>query len=410
MLLRNHHFRRNGKHIGVHIIHFFQCNFKYIFFTKNIYNQVIISWVQKTILVNQCFPIAYRHKSAIEMQRTQSRIRIMFNEFKRNKCFVRENFLQEIKSIAIGSSGFQLRIIGSGIKSHKHNIVVKHHIATFDMRFFGQIEYFVVRNLIVHNFVSLFFVLAVGNNIRVYNFIVDHYGHIARKHLIAIFKCPGAKYLHIVFQQHFLERRHFLVNRFLGRINSPQNGFVRFSIVCLTGSLARSLRNTLRTTYHNATHDTLTGLHNRRSFDDFLAAEISRQKRFGEQFSLLLLDLDRFKELNDTRGHAAGDDALRLTAEALRRGTRESDTVARLGGDEFIALLPNASQADCATIGAHVAQRIAEAMTTAGYTITASIGTKTFNTQPDSAEKALELADQALYAAKAGGRNRCVNR
>lgn len=185
---------------------------------------------------------------------------------------------------------------------------------------------------------------------------------------------------------------------------------VSLSVICLTGTLARSLRNTLRTTYYNATHDALTGLHNRRSFDEFLSAEISRQKRFGSPFSLLLLDLDRFKELNDTRGHATGDRALRLTADALKSGTRESDRVARLGGDEFIALLPNASQTDCATIGAHVAQRIAETMTTAGYTITASIGTKTFDTQPDSAEKALKQVDDALYAAKAGGRNRCVNR
>jgi diguanylate cyclase (GGDEF)-like protein len=185
---------------------------------------------------------------------------------------------------------------------------------------------------------------------------------------------------------------------------------VSLSVVCLTGGLARSLRNTLRTTYHNATHDTLTGLHNRRSFDDLLAMEISRQKRFGSCFSLLLLDLDRFKELNDTHGHAAGDHALRLTAEALKRCTRESDMAARLGGDEFIVLLPNASQVDCATIVAHIAQRIREAMATAGYTITASMGTKTFDTQPDSAENALRQVDDALYAAKAGGRNLCVNR
>lgn len=185
---------------------------------------------------------------------------------------------------------------------------------------------------------------------------------------------------------------------------------VSLSVIVLTGSLARSLRKTLRTTYYNATHDPLTGLHNRRAFDEFLAAEISRQKRFGEPFSMLLLDLDRFKELNDKHGHHAGDYALRLTADALRRGTRESDTVARLGGDEFIVLLPNASQSDCATIGSHVSQCIADAMIAAGYAVTASIGSKTLDTPPDDVESALKQLDDALYAAKTGGRNRCINR
>lgn len=181
------------------------------------------------------------------------------------------------------------------------------------------------------------------------------------------------------------------------------------SIVCLTGGLARSLRKTLVTTHHDATHDALTGLQNRRSFDDFLEAEIARQRRYGSHFSLLLVDLDRFKELNDERGHNAGDNALRLAAKALKRSTRDSDIVARFGGDEFAILLPNSSHTDCAAICANIIKNVDAEMTAAGYRVTASIGSRTFDIEPDSASSAIRQADEALYAAKARGRNQFVS-
>ena len=184
---------------------------------------------------------------------------------------------------------------------------------------------------------------------------------------------------------------------------------VSLSIVCLTGILARSLRRTLVATHHDATHDALTGLHNRRSFDDFLEAEIARQKRYGSRFSLLLIDLDRFKELNDTRGHNAGDDALRLAAKALKRSTRDSDIVARFGGDEFAILLPNSSQADCSAICANIIKNMSAEMASGGYEVTASIGSKTFDVEPDSPSSATRQADEALYTAKARGRNQFVS-
>ncbi len=183
---------------------------------------------------------------------------------------------------------------------------------------------------------------------------------------------------------------------------------VSLSIICLTGSLARSLRATLMLTHHDATHDSLTGLHNRRSFDGFLEAEIARQRRYGSRFSLQLVDLDHFKKLNDERGHDAGDTALRLVAKALKCSTRDSDIVARFGGDEFAILLPNSAQEDCSAICANIISNINESMNAAGFGITASIGSKTFDVEPDSPSSAIRQADEALYTAKAQGRNQSV--
>ncbi len=184
------------------------------------------------------------------------------------------------------------------------------------------------------------------------------------------------------------------------------SALVSLSIVCLTGTLARSLRKTLLDTHHDATHDALTGLQNRRSFDTFLEAEIARQKRYRSRFSLLLIDLDRFKALNDQRGHAVGDSALRLTANTLKHSTRDSDIVARFGGDEFAILLPNSARSDCADVCSSIVKNINEAMTAENYDITASIGSKTFDTDPDSPASAIKEADKALYTAKEQGRNR----
>lgn len=184
---------------------------------------------------------------------------------------------------------------------------------------------------------------------------------------------------------------------------------VSLSIVCLTGTLARSLRETLVITHHDATHDALTGLQNRRSFDAFLEAEIARQRRYGSHFSLLLVDLDHFKALNDERGHEAGDSALRLAARALKYSTRDSDIVARFGGDEFAILLPNSAHADCSAICANILRNINEAMTAESFGITASIGSRTFDIEPDSPSSAIKQADGALYTAKTLGRNQFVS-
>ncbi|HEX7646148.1 MAG TPA: GGDEF domain-containing protein [Noviherbaspirillum sp.] len=158
-----------------------------------------------------------------------------------------------------------------------------------------------------------------------------------------------------------------------------------------------------------ATTDALTNIANRRAFVAAMESEFVRQRRYGGDVSLALIDLDGFKTLNDTKGHPIGDDALRKTGDILRNATRKSDSVARLGGDEFAVLMPNTAEAECRHICSHLGEEIARCMAAVEYGITASIGFRTFAAAPESASLAMQEADSALYKAKAGGKNRVVS-
>src|SRR5439155_73635 len=109
---------------------------------------------------------------------------------------------------------------------------------------------------------------------------------------------------------------------------------------CEQAALALANAHLFQNLLENATQDSLTSLPNRREFDRLFARELERSSRYAEIFSLAILDLDFFKELKDTRGHAAGDALLRQAAETLQAACRASDVAARIGGDEFGLLLP----------------------------------------------------------------------
>lgn len=159
---------------------------------------------------------------------------------------------------------------------------------------------------------------------------------------------------------------------------------------------------------HLAHHDALTGLPNRRAFDDALQRHVELCRRYGQRGALLLLDLDHFKQVNDTVGHAAGDDLLVGVAAVLRDGLRASDTVARLGGDEFAILLPEADRAEADVVAAAVVARIrayASGLEGAGRRVTASVGVVTFAAAAEHELDALALADLVMYDAKEAGRN-----
>jgi diguanylate cyclase (GGDEF)-like protein len=157
-----------------------------------------------------------------------------------------------------------------------------------------------------------------------------------------------------------------------------------------------------------ATQDSLTGLHNRRRFEEDLRAAMARSSRDGTTGALLMVDLDDFKQVNDTYGHPAGDRLIREIAGVLRRRTRESDSLARLGGDEFAVILPRCSRTE--------AQLVAEAITGSIRThrpedgavrpITASVGVAIFDGDGDKTPPSVVAeADAAMYAAKDGGRD-----
>ncbi|KAE9655006.1 diguanylate cyclase [Pseudomonas sp. PB105] len=156
-----------------------------------------------------------------------------------------------------------------------------------------------------------------------------------------------------------------------------------------------------------ATHDALTGVYNRRRFDEKLAENSLLFQRTGRTFALLLIDADYFKRINDTHGHAVGDDVLRQLAQLIQSTTRVTDFVARYGGEEFAVLLPEVEAPDSPDV---VAEKIRAAIAGAQFEqvgpVTVSIGVGIAAPSDRDTRALLNRADQQLYEAKAGGRNR----
>jgi diguanylate cyclase (GGDEF)-like protein len=150
-----------------------------------------------------------------------------------------------------------------------------------------------------------------------------------------------------------------------------------------------------QTLLESATHDALTGLPNRRAFDRVLARELERSSRYGEIFSLAIIDLDGFKQLNDSRGHAAGDALLRQAADTIREACRASDVAGRLGGDEFAVLLPQTNQFEAAAL----CERLRAAVE-ALADVSLSWGVAEYPTHGVDASTLMRAADAAMYASK----------
>jgi len=171
------------------------------------------------------------------------------------------------------------------------------------------------------------------------------------------------------------------------------------------------LVNALGTIQDMATHDSLTGLHNRASMTDALEHAVSKARRGGESLAVLFIDLDGFKSVNDTLGHATGDQLLRETARRLRAAVRQSDLVARLGGDEFVVMVESVSDRHgLQLLAAKILAAAGEPMRLQGHevAVTASIGIAVFPDDGNDVSTLLANADMAMYRAKALGRNRAT--
>jgi diguanylate cyclase (GGDEF)-like protein len=159
---------------------------------------------------------------------------------------------------------------------------------------------------------------------------------------------------------------------------------------------------------HLAYHDGLTGLPNRFFLSKLLDTRIRVASRYGRQFALLFLDLDGFKQINDTLGHDAGDDLLREVAKRLEDALRRSDTVARMGGDEFMVLLPELETDDQpGTVASHILSLLAEPFVLLGekFSVTVSVGISLFPMDGEDEQTLMKNADIAMYAAKDAGKN-----
>lgn len=170
---------------------------------------------------------------------------------------------------------------------------------------------------------------------------------------------------------------------------------------------ALALRNAilLAKVQQAASTDALTGIANRRSFEEALEREIARSTRTGEPVSLVLVDLDHFKTLNDTYGHQMGDEVLREVAQVLRDHCRDMDIAARYGGEEFTIILPNCKAEEALASATRLWSSVGE-RSHVTVPLTVSAGVATFPDHARTGQDLIFAADQALYEAKDAGRNR----
>jgi diguanylate cyclase (GGDEF)-like protein len=225
----------------------------------------------------------------------------------------------------------------------------------------------------------------------------------------------------VLFSAYFLRWRFALLNvgviavvypsiviSLLGKLGvTPAVYLVGTSIVTLfiVGNLRRQITRLLATSALEARTDGLTGLANRRSWEEGLVREIARQARRSTPLCLLMIDLDHFKQLNDAYGHAAGDVALCNVASVLRSYTRRSDVLARVGGEEFGLLLPDCQPGDGRARAEEIRATLEEISAHWTTPVTVSIGLAALPAHAGTGEELMAAADAALYEAKRSGRN-----
>lgn len=199
------------------------------------------------------------------------------------------------------------------------------------------------------------------------------------------------------------------------RISPQELSVIRsvVSVMVMVVSSSKALGHTLKELEFHSLHDPLTGLHNRRSFNEMLQSEQARAQRHTHEFSVLMIDLDDFKDINDTYGHPCGDEVLQKVAEVIRLPMRFGDHPTRIGGDEFAVILTETGAAGARIVAEKLRNQIRELVfsceDSGQFRITASIGVITY---PDDAQSLSDLiagADQSLYRAKRQGKDSVIS-
>ena len=181
---------------------------------------------------------------------------------------------------------------------------------------------------------------------------------------------------------------------------------VRFVLYLIVLALLGWMRQMQLAREKEARTDFTTGAANSRAFDEAAAAEIERARRYGQALSLLYLDVDDFKAINDTFGHGAGDAVLAAISHVVRCSVRANDLVARLGGDEFAVLMPEATRFAAAAVARRVREEVKRVTVPDGRTVRCSIGVASYQSPPMSVDALIHDADGLMYRAKQQGKDR----
>ena len=183
------------------------------------------------------------------------------------------------------------------------------------------------------------------------------------------------------------------------------NTALRLGVFLIYSSLLSEFRNLLEHQTELSRTDSLTGILNRRAFYDAAEAELKKIERYQRPLSVVFMDLDDFKAINDILGHLIGDALLQRVAERLKLQLRGTDFVARLGGDEYALLLPETNEAAAEIVIPRMQMALIDEMAKEQWPVTFSMGILTCHAAPPSAQDTIHLADQLMYAAKRRGKN-----
>lgn len=187
------------------------------------------------------------------------------------------------------------------------------------------------------------------------------------------------------------------------------NEIFRLIIYIFIIQLAHKLRTLLINLQEMSVTDPLTGISNRRSFMKGAQRELDRARRYKHELSLVYMDLDNFKTVNDTLGHHAGDQLLKEVAQTLNGHTRTTDIVARMGGDEFCVLLVETGRDNSILVYNKLEKLILKIMDNNNWPVTMSSGIVTYLDKPDSVDEMIAEADKIMYKVKHSGKNKLIH-
>ena len=254
---------------------------------------------------------------------------------------------------------------------------------------------------------DLLFVNAASTNFDALRLVAQVRSDEATRHLPIIAAVEASD------RQRMVKALELGVNDVLVRPIDPEELSARVRTLIRQKRYYDFLRNNLDQSLELAVTDPLTGLHNRRYMSSQLTAMVRRAAQGGEPVSALLVDIDHFKRINDTFGHAVGDDVLREFAIRLATNVRAIDLACRYGGEEFVVIMPDTKLADAHVIAERLRRHVAGSPFKVSdvddaLSVTISVGVSVTSGPADTAQALLKRADDAVYEAKAGGRNMVI--